>query len=94
MAHANKILLQRLFTSLDRHDRTTMAGCYDSAAKFTDIAFDLKNGKEIHAIWHMICEGDIRTTFDVVHADDHTAEVNVIDDYTFSSTGRKVHNVI
>src|SRR3954462_407066 len=92
--HPNAALLDRLFTALDRHDHATMTACYHLDATFRDIAFDLHGRKEIHAMWHMICEGDIRATFDVVHADDNTAEVNLIDDYTFSSTGRKVHNVI
>jgi hypothetical protein len=42
----------------------------------------------------MICDGDIRTKFEIVEASDTRAVVNVIDDYTFRSTGRKVHNVI
>jgi predicted SnoaL-like aldol condensation-catalyzing enzyme len=94
MTHANTILLDRLFTSLDGHDHAAMAGCYGTAAKFSDIAFCLEGRKQIHAMWHMICEGDIRAKFHIVDADNHSAQVNVTDDYTFSSTGRKVHNVI
>jgi ketosteroid isomerase-like protein len=92
--HPNGELLTRLFTSLDKHDHQAMAGCYHENAKFTDIAFDLRGRKEIHAMWHMISEGDIRATFTVNEADDHTAFVSLVDDYTFRSTGRKVHNVI
>ncbi len=92
--HANAVLLQRLFNSLDQHDHPAMAGCYHPAATFRDIAFDLRGRKQIHAMWHMICGGDIRATFDLVHADDHSGQVNLVDDYTFSSTGRRVHNVI
>ena len=45
-------------------------------------------------MWHMICDGDIRTTFEIVEASETGAVFNVIDDYTFRATGRKVHNVI
>jgi ketosteroid isomerase-like protein len=99
MMHANAILLQRLFTSLNQHDHAAMADCYHLHAKFTDIAFDLRSRKQIHAMWHMICRpeghaGNIAAMFNVVHADDRRGWVNLVDDYTFSSTGRKVINVI
>jgi hypothetical protein len=71
-----------------------MAGCYDEAARFADIAFDLHGRNRIHAMWHMICEGDIRARFDIVEVDERSAVVNVVDDYTFRSTGRKVRNAI
>jgi hypothetical protein len=74
-----------------------MADCYDSDARFRDIAFDLKGRKHIQAMWHMICQGDIRATFEVVEADQDQGQVNLIDEYTFRSdgaAGRRVHNVI
>jgi ketosteroid isomerase-like protein len=92
--HPHADVLTRLFTALDRHDHTTMADCYDEDATFTDIAFDLHGKKRIHAMWHMICEGDIRASFEIVKVDDGSAVVKVVDDYTFRSKGRKVHNVI
>jgi hypothetical protein len=92
--HPNALLLQRLFSSLDRRDDQAMAACYHSAATFKDIAFDLHGKAEIHAMWQMICAGDIRATFEVVHADDRSGHVRVIDDYTFSETRRRVKNVI
>jgi ketosteroid isomerase-like protein len=92
--HPNGELLTRLFTSLDKHDHKSMADCYDEKATFSDIAFDLRGRTQIHAMWHMISDGDIRTTFKVDEVDDHTAFVSVVDDYTFRSTGHKVHNKI
>lgn len=92
--HPNAELLGRLFNGLDHHDHAAMARCYRSDATFSDIAFDLHGGQQIHAMWNMICETDIRATFHVVHADDDAGRVQLCDDYTFSSTGRKVHNLI
>lgn len=63
-------------------------------ADLLKIAFDLKGKRQIHAMWHMICEGDIRSRFEIVHADEHSGIVRVVDDYTFSSTGRPVQNRI
>jgi hypothetical protein len=93
--HANGALLQRLFTALDDHDHPTMADCYHPAATFRDIAFDLSGQREIHAMWHMICENtDIRATFEVLHADDLEGRVALVDHYTFTDTALKVRNVI
>jgi len=98
--HANAALLHRLFGALDKHDHSTMAACYHPTANFQDIAFNLHSGKEIHSMWHMICEGDIRVSFDVSHADDRAGRVRVVDVYTFgpaqspSATRRPVRNVI
>ena len=94
MSHPNGELLQRLFTSLNQHDHQTMADCYHADATFRDIAFDLRGSKLIHAMWHMISKTDIRASFDLIEVDDRVGHVNLIDDYTFSSTGRPVHNVI
>ena len=77
-----------------------MAACYHSKSTFRDIAFRLGGTKEIHSMWHMICEGDIRATFEVVHANDHDGRVRLIDTYTFGARkdppnpGRPVRNVV
>ncbi len=92
--HPNRLLLHNLFTSLNRHDHESMAECYHSSATFRDIAFTLSGKRHIHAMWHMICQGDIRAAFDVIDADDRAGRVSVIDEYTFSDTGRPVRNVI
>ena len=92
--HPNAEVLNRLFTALNRHDHAAMADCYEEAATFTDIAFELDGRKRIHAMWNMICEGDIRTSFEIVQADERRAVANVVDDYTFRPKGRKVHNLI
>jgi hypothetical protein len=90
--------MQRLLTALDQHDHATMAACYAPEATFRDIAFDLRGRKQIASMWHMICETDIRTTFQVVHADDQRGHARVTDVYTFGSgqrrPGRPVTNVI
>ena len=98
--HPNEALLHRLFNALNQHEHRTMASCYHSDATFRDIAFKLRDRKEIHSMWHMICEGDIRATFEVVHANDQEGRVKLVDTYTFGATreppkpGRPVRNVV
>ncbi|MGZ8222733.1 MAG: nuclear transport factor 2 family protein [Methylobacter sp.] len=94
--HDNAQLIKALYTSLDKHDHQSMADCYRPGATFEDIAFKLDGKKQIHAMWAMICRpgSDIQATFTIIHADDKTGEAELIDDYTMSETGRKVHNGI
>lgn len=73
-----------------------MAACYDPDAIFTDEVFQLQNGKEIAAMWHYLCESgrDLSIEFSNVRADEHTGRARWEAYYTFSRTGRRVHNII
>ena len=101
--HANAALLEKLFTSLNKRNHQAMAECYHQDAVFRDIAFDLHGRGAIHGMWQMICEGrsNLRATYEVLNADDHSGRVSLVDDYTFyarddspTGSGREVHNVI
>jgi SnoaL-like domain len=96
--HQNAEVLQQLFSGLNRHDHEAMASCYQETATFTDIAFQLKGKKQIHAMWHLICEpgwpADIKAMFHIVHADEHVGWVNLVDEYTFGPNRKPVTNVI
>lgn len=94
MMHANAQLLNRLFNSLNDKNFEDMACCYDENAWFRDIAFHLKGRKQIRSMWQMICQGDIRCTFEVIAADDSEGVVRLLDEYTFTGTGRHVRNAI
>lgn len=97
----NEELLTRLFRCLNAHDPNGRADCYAEDATFTDIAFTLRNKREIHAMWDMICsdnkeriKSDIAVTVTELSAGDTKGRAVVIDDYTFRDTGRKVHDRI
>lgn len=92
--HPHARLLNKLFNALNQRNAAAMTSCYHANATFHDIAFDLRGRREIGDMWRMICTSDIRATFEVVDANDGGARVSVVDDYTFSDTGRPVHNVI
>jgi ketosteroid isomerase-like protein len=94
--HPNQQLIQQLYESFARKDHQGMAACYHPEATFADEAFDLKTGKEIAAMWHMLLASgkDMRMEFRDVAADDHTGKAHWEAHYTFSKTGRKVHNII
>jgi len=92
--HANSKLLEKLYTCLGQKDPDGMAECYHSDAEFQDIGFTLDSKKKIHAMWRLICATDLRSSFTIVAADSETGTADLIDDYTFPDTGRRVHNVI
>jgi hypothetical protein len=98
--HANRALLNKLFTALGKHDHATMASCYHPDAHFRDIAFDLHGRERIHDMWRMICSGDIEVKFKVVEADARAGLVKLIDTYTFGASknpprkGRRVVNAV
>ena len=71
-----------------------MAACYTPDARFTDPVFDL-TGAEVGAMWTMFCERgrDLALTWRDVRADDAAGAAHWEPRYTFSVTGRPVHNV-
>ena len=93
--HPNEQLINAFYTAFAAKDYAAMQACYGPAPTFADEVFDLK-GKEVGAMWHMLCEGgsDLALTHRDIHADDSTGRAHWEARYTFSSTGRKVHNVI
>jgi ketosteroid isomerase-like protein len=92
--HDNTKLVERLYDALNRHDSEAMANCYHPKARFRDIAFDLKGRDQIGTMWGMICKGDIQARFEVVRADEASGVAKLVDEYTFTDTGRRVRNSI
>lgn len=94
MPQENARLLEKLFQALQSKNHATIADCYHQDASFIDIAFDLRGKKQIHAMWHMICDTDIKLTYNVENADERSGTARWEADYTFDDKGtkRKVHN--
>lgn len=90
----HKALIDRFYTAFQNKDYQTMADCYHPDAYFEDEAFQLR-GKEIAAMWHMLVTRgtDLTLTFSV---DDNAGQITAHWEpkYTFSQTGRFVHNII
>ncbi len=87
-------LVQLLFSSLQQLNHEAMAACYSEAATFSDIAFQLQGRKQIHAMWHMICQTGIDVQVRSIEADGNVVRARITDTYVFSDTGRKVVNDI
>ena len=93
--HPNAQLIETLYRSLAARNAAGMAACYHPQAHFTDPVFDLR-GRDVSAMWQMLCERgeDLEIEYGEVGADDRGGKAHWEAWYTFSATGRKVHNSI
>lgn len=93
--HSNVALLERFYTAFSKRDWATMAACYHPQVHFSDEAFDL-HGADAGMMWRMLCTNgrDLTLTWRDVSADDAAGRAHWEATYTFSATGRKVHNRI
>lgn len=91
--HPNARLLTAFYTAFAARDPAPMAAAYAPDAAFADAVFALR-GKEIGAMWHMLCEAgrDLKVVFSGVKADDLAGRVHWEAWYTFG--GRPVHNIL
>lgn len=71
---------------------------YHNDIVFEDPAFGKLQGDRAKNMWLMLCNSqkgkDFKITFNNVQSADNTAKANWEAFYTFSKTGRKVHNTI
>lgn len=93
--HPNAELINKFYSSFQNRDYGGMIKCYHPEIEFKDEAFDLR-GKAAGAMWHMLCERgkDLKLEYSGVEANDETGKAHWDAWYTFSQTGRKVHNSI
>ena len=73
-----------------------MAACYAADANFSDPVFQDLEGAEVTSMWRMLCERgtDLEITHSAVRTEGDRGSAHWDADYTFSATGRPVHNSI
>jgi ketosteroid isomerase-like protein len=93
---ANEETIRRFYAAFQKRDAATMAACYAPDVQFSDPVFPDLRGADVGTMWKMLCERgkDLKVEFSGVSADDATGRAHWEAWYTFSTTGRKVHNVI
>ena len=94
-AEANRALIERFYRAFQQRDGAAMTNLYHAQATFDDPAFSLR-GEQIGKMWRMLCSrgADLRIEFANVQADDAGGSVDWQAWYTFSASGRPVHNII
>ena len=94
--HRNAELIRRFYTSFGSRDHRGMAACYHPAVKFSDEIFTDLEGTRAEAMWQMLCERakDLKVEVRDIEADNSAGRAHWEAWYTFSATGRRVHNRI
>ncbi len=98
--HSNEELIRKFYTCFSKLDDEGMKACYHRDISFTDPIFPNLKGKEPGAMWSMLCDAlrkskdDWKLEFSNVQATDTEGSCRWEAHYTFSLTGRKIHNII
>jgi ketosteroid isomerase-like protein len=91
-------LITEFYQAFSRLDAEAMASCYHKAVVFQDPAFGTVNGATAGNMWRMLCQSqkgkDFVVEFSNVEATEQSGSAHWEAKYTFSKTGRKVHNKI
>lgn len=92
----NSQLIENFYTAFQNKDWKGMQACYHSEIQFSDPVFPNLKGKKAKAMWHMLLAAstDLDITFSDVQASHETGKAKWEARYSFSRTGRKVHNII
>jgi len=94
--NSNEQLLEKFYTSFQQKNWKGMQECYHSEVVFSDPVFQNLKGKEAFAMWHMLINAgkDLTLAFKNIKANNLTGSCQWDAYYSFSRTGRKVHNII
>lgn len=94
--NANEETVRRFYTAFQKRDAAAMVACYAPDVQFSDPVFTDLRGPAAGAMWTMLCERgkDLKIEFRDVRADATAGSAHWEAWYTFSATGRKVHNII
>lgn len=89
-------VISRLYEAFAVRDHAAMARCYTPDARFSDPVFTDLRGAQVAAMWRMLCQRatDLRITYSDISADGNSGAAHWEAWYTYSATGRPVHNVI
>ncbi len=94
--HPNEQLLRDFYAAFARRDANAMAAMYAADATFYDPVFLDLSGARIGAMWRMLAgrAADLRIEASAITATDTAGAAHWEAWYTFTATGRPVHNVI
>ena len=92
----SKLIIDQFYTAFQKKDWKSMQALYHDEATFSDPVFQNLTSKEVKAMWHMLLTAskDLELTFTNVSGDDNKGTCRWDAFYSFSRTGRKVHNII
>ncbi len=91
-----KNVIETFYTGLSELDADKMISCYHNDIVFEDPGFGELKGDRAKGMWRMLCKNarDFKVEFSQVEANEHNGSAHWEAWYTFSQTGRRVHNII
>ncbi|WP_298314647.1 nuclear transport factor 2 family protein [uncultured Aquimarina sp.] len=91
-----KELIETFYTGLGEQNAEKMISCYHEDVVFEDPAFGKLNSDRAKKMWKMLCKNgkDMKIEFSKTEANDQKGSAHWEAWYTFSQTGRSVHNSI
>lgn len=94
MSHPHADLIDRFYTAFAAHDAAGMVACYHPQITFSDPVFGTLQDDAARAMWQMLVgrSGDLRVVARNIRADDDVGSAAWDAWYTFTQTGRAVHN--
>ena len=91
-------LIEKFYTAFNQTDANEMVKCYHSEIVFNDPAFGTLKGERAGKMWKMLCDSqkgqDFKVEFTNVNYDNQKGSAHWDAYYTFSVTGRRVHNKV
>jgi ketosteroid isomerase-like protein len=93
---ANATIITTFYECFQRRDHAGMIACCHPQITFFDPVFRSLQGKQVGAMWHMLCERgtDLSVTFNGVRVEGTHGHAHWEARYSFSASKRPVHNVI
>lgn len=94
--NSNEQLIHQFYTAFQHRDYVTMQALYHEQASFSDPVFQNLKSREVQAMWEMLITAgkDLKVDFSGIKANDTSGTCQWEAWYTFSRTGRRVHNII
>jgi ketosteroid isomerase-like protein len=91
-----KKLIESFYNAFRNLDANSMVRCYHEEIEFKDPAFGILKGKDAGDMWKMLCKKskNLKIEYSILESAENIVKVNWEARYTFSKTGREVHNII
>lgn len=91
-------IIKEFYTAFSNLDAENMVKYYHSEITFNDPAFEILKGDRAKNMWRMLCQSqkdkDFVVTFNNISVNEDNGYAKWEAFYTFSQTGRKVHNKV
>lgn len=89
-------LIEQFYSAFAKRDAQAMITCYHPQVRFSDPVFVDLDARETAGMWRMLCERaqEFSLEFSDVKVDGDSGSAHWEARYLFSTTGRKVHNII